>query len=147
MSFAQKNNTNTCADCGRPLDTAAAEQVGNPSSRNGAPWRCPACRSADKSRAEHERTLVTIDCAACGNPARVPFEPRDGRPVYCNECFQPQPPGLTNDFKRTSQYGAFRSGTTGQRQRTGGRPGNRNGRPQGQNRGPRVNRRGNQRPQ
>ncbi len=149
MSFAHKSNTNTCADCGRPFGTAAGEQAGDQATVNGTHWRCPACRSADKARAgaEYERTLVTIECAACGNPARVPFEPRDGQPVYCNECFQPQPPGLTNDFRRTSQYGAFRGGSpNGRGQRAGARFGNGNGKQQGHNRGPGVQRRGDQRP-
>ncbi|MBQ8122561.1 MAG: zinc-binding protein, partial [Ruminococcus sp.] len=26
-------------------------------------------------------------CANCGGEAKVPFEPKDGRPVYCSECF------------------------------------------------------------
>jgi len=27
-------------------------------------------------------------CAACGTPTTVPFEPRQGREVYCRECYQ-----------------------------------------------------------
>jgi CxxC-x17-CxxC domain-containing protein len=26
-------------------------------------------------------------CAECGQPARVPFVPRNDRPVYCSPCF------------------------------------------------------------
>ena len=26
-------------------------------------------------------------CAACGGEARVPFEPKSDRPVYCSDCF------------------------------------------------------------
>ena len=26
-------------------------------------------------------------CAGCGAEARVPFKPREDRPVYCSECF------------------------------------------------------------
>lgn len=149
MSFTQKNNTNTCAECGRPFGAPATEPAGDTATGNGTPWRCPACRAADKARArvEHERTVVTIECAACGNPARVPFEPRDGRPVYCNDCFQPQPPGLSNDFRRTSQYAVFRGGSAnGQGQRPGAPFGSRKGKPQGHNRGQGFQRRGNQRP-
>ncbi|MBO4954293.1 MAG: zinc-binding protein, partial [Clostridia bacterium] len=29
-------------------------------------------------------------CAACGGVARVPFQPKDDRPVYCSECFAKQ---------------------------------------------------------
>ncbi|MBQ1771968.1 MAG: zinc-binding protein, partial [Clostridia bacterium] len=27
-------------------------------------------------------------CAECGKPTKVPFQPRNDRPVYCSECFQ-----------------------------------------------------------
>lgn len=140
MTFAHDNNMTTCADCGRSFEASAAG--------DGTPLRCPSCRAAANARprVEHERTFVTVECAACGNPARVPFEPRDGRPVYCDECFQPQPPGLTNDFRRTSQYATFRPGSrNGQGQQAGSRFGNRNGRPQGHDRGRGTQRRGNQR--
>jgi CxxC-x17-CxxC domain-containing protein len=26
-------------------------------------------------------------CASCGKDCQVPFEPRDGRPVYCSDCY------------------------------------------------------------
>jgi CxxC-x17-CxxC domain-containing protein len=28
-------------------------------------------------------------CASCGKDCEVPFEPRDGRPVYCSDCYTP----------------------------------------------------------
>ena len=31
--------------------------------------------------------MYTATCAACGKEARVPFQPREDRPVYCSECF------------------------------------------------------------
>jgi CxxC-x17-CxxC domain-containing protein len=27
-------------------------------------------------------------CADCGKETTVPFEPRQGRPVYCSDCFR-----------------------------------------------------------
>ena len=27
-------------------------------------------------------------CGDCGKDCEVPFEPRQDKPVYCNECFQ-----------------------------------------------------------
>ena len=33
------------------------------------------------------REFFTATCAACGGEARVPFEPKSDRPVYCSECF------------------------------------------------------------
>ena len=33
------------------------------------------------------REFFTATCAACGGEARVPFEPKSDRPVYCSDCF------------------------------------------------------------
>ena len=30
-------------------------------------------------------------CGSCGKNAKVPFQPRGDRPVYCSDCFQSQP--------------------------------------------------------
>ncbi|MFH1133226.1 MAG: CxxC-x17-CxxC domain-containing protein [Nanoarchaeota archaeon] len=27
-------------------------------------------------------------CSDCGKECEVPFRPREGRPVYCRDCFQ-----------------------------------------------------------
>jgi len=34
-----------------------------------------------------EREMFTAVCAGCGKEARVPFKPREDRPVYCSDCF------------------------------------------------------------
>lgn len=34
------------------------------------------------------REMFKATCASCGKICEVPFEPRDGRPVYCSECFE-----------------------------------------------------------
>ncbi len=36
---------------------------------------------------QRPREYFTATCAACGGEARVPFEPKSDRPVYCSECF------------------------------------------------------------
>ncbi len=33
------------------------------------------------------RTMHKAVCADCGVECEVPFEPTEGRPVYCRECF------------------------------------------------------------
>ncbi|MBW2991568.1 DNA-directed RNA polymerase [Candidatus Woesearchaeota archaeon] len=33
------------------------------------------------------RTMHKAVCAECGVECEVPFEPTEGRPVYCKECF------------------------------------------------------------
>jgi CxxC-x17-CxxC domain-containing protein len=34
------------------------------------------------------REMHKAVCANCGKDCEVPFEPTDGRPVYCSECFE-----------------------------------------------------------
>ena len=33
-----------------------------------------------------ERKMYPCKCADCGKDSEVPFEPKEGRPVYCKEC-------------------------------------------------------------
>lgn len=33
------------------------------------------------------REMFDAVCDTCHGPARVPFRPQDGRPVYCKDCF------------------------------------------------------------
>jgi CxxC-x17-CxxC domain-containing protein len=125
VSFVDKSLT--CVDCGQPFTFTAGEQEFHQSKGfTSEPRRCASCRSARKGgadQAHQTRNTFTVSCASCGNPARVPFEPREGRPVYCSDCFQPQPRGLTSTFARAgTQYGAFRTGYT---RTSGPRPGSR----------------------
>ena len=34
-----------------------------------------------------QNEYFTATCARCGGEAKVPFEPKSDRPVYCSECF------------------------------------------------------------
>jgi len=51
------------------------------------PQRCKACRDKRKNAGRAPREMHEAVCAACGGVAKVPFVPRDDRPVYCSECF------------------------------------------------------------
>lgn len=33
-----------------------------------------------------DRKMYKCICADCGKDSEVPFEPKEGRPVYCKEC-------------------------------------------------------------
>ena len=33
-----------------------------------------------------DRKMYPMKCADCGKDSEVPFEPKEGRPVYCREC-------------------------------------------------------------
>ncbi|MBR3037249.1 MAG: zinc-binding protein, partial [Clostridia bacterium] len=34
-----------------------------------------------------QREMFDAVCAACGKPTKVPFQPRNDKPIYCSECF------------------------------------------------------------
>ena len=55
------------------------------------PQRCKACRDARKNgirpASTGERKMYDAVCASCGKACKVPFQPREDRPVYCSDCF------------------------------------------------------------
>jgi CxxC-x17-CxxC domain-containing protein len=34
--------------------------------------------------------MFSATCSECGKEARVPFQPRGDRPVYCSDCYSKQ---------------------------------------------------------
>ena len=106
MSYADK--TLTCRDCGQAFVFTSGEQEFHASKGfQNEPSRCPDCRAARKaSRGEsggyssggygsggydrQERQMFSATCSECGNEARVPFQPRGDKPVYCSDCFSRQ---------------------------------------------------------
>ena len=40
--------------------------------------------------AAQDRTMYSAVCSECGQEAKVPFQPRGDRPVYCSDCFSRQ---------------------------------------------------------
>ena len=43
--------------------------------------------SDDRGGNRRPREMFDAVCASCGAPARVPFRPANGRPVYCRDCY------------------------------------------------------------
>lgn len=90
MALADK--TLVCRDCGQEFIFTIGEQEFY-SSRGlmNEPSRCSECRSARRRERSggygDSRRTYTAVCATCGQEATVPFEPREGRPVYCKECY------------------------------------------------------------
>jgi CxxC-x17-CxxC domain-containing protein len=94
-----------CRDCNQPFTFTVGEQEFYASrGLTNTPGRCPSCRAARRQNGggrgssrgggsfsdRAPRTMYTVTCSSCGNEAQVPFQPRDDRPVYCKDCYQPQ---------------------------------------------------------
>ena len=83
-----EDKTLVCKECGQEfVFTAGEQEFYAERGFQNEPQRCKACRDARKNAARGPREYFTAVCAACGGEARVPFEPRSDRPVYCSECF------------------------------------------------------------
>ncbi len=89
-----------CAECGATFTFTAAEQEFFQSKGyTNEPKRCPPCREARKAErygnggggfggsSRPRRQMFPATWAACGKQTEVPFEPREGRPVYCSDCY------------------------------------------------------------
>ena len=100
-----------CVDCGEEfVFTASEQQFYQEKGLTNAPTRCRACREARKaqraagggggggsrggggfgggSRGGGSGTLFSTVCSNCGKETQVPFQPTQGRPVLCRDCFQ-----------------------------------------------------------
>jgi CxxC-x17-CxxC domain-containing protein len=85
-----------CSDCGATFTFSAEEQEFFASKGyTNEPKRCPSCRETRKSArygsggpsSRSRRQMFPAVCARCGKDTEVPFEPREGRPVYCSDCY------------------------------------------------------------
>ncbi|MBK9943362.1 MAG: zinc-ribbon domain containing protein [Kouleothrix sp.] len=108
MSYADK--TITCRDCGMDfVFTSGEQEFYAQKGFTNEPTRCPSCRQARKASgggrssygddsygnrgggySSGTREMHTTVCASCGKEAKVPFQPRGDKPVYCSDCFQQQ---------------------------------------------------------
>ena len=80
-----EDKTLVCKDCGAEfVFTADEQEFYAERGFQNEPSRCKECR-ANRKRATREMHETT--CSQCGGVARVPFLPRDDRPVLCSECF------------------------------------------------------------
>ncbi|MDP2744763.1 MAG: zinc-ribbon domain containing protein [Dehalococcoidia bacterium] len=102
MAFQDKSLQ--CADCGASFTFTSGEQEFFASKGyTNEPKRCPTCRQSRKadrggssggsgSGFRAPRQMFPAVCAGCGKETEVPFEPRDGRPVYCSDCYSKNKP-------------------------------------------------------
>ena len=81
-----------CRECGSDfLFTEGEQEFYQKRGLLNEPSRCSDCRAARRRTSGGfegvARPMYSVICASCGKDAEVPFQPRLGRPVYCNECF------------------------------------------------------------
>ena len=83
-----------CSSCGSTFTFSAEEQEFFASKGyTNDPKRCSSCREARKAQRPSyggygsRREMYPAVCAECGKQTQVPFEPREGRPVYCSDCY------------------------------------------------------------
>jgi CxxC-x17-CxxC domain-containing protein len=98
------DKTLICADCGQEFTFSADDQEFYSSRGFSDPKRCRSCRAQRRTGREGEgggaggggfmraprpdREMFDVVCSNCGQPTKVPFQPRGDRPVYCRDCFE-----------------------------------------------------------
>jgi len=83
-----EDKTLTCKDCSQEFTFTAGEQEFYAEKGfENEPQRCKECRNARKNGSRGEREMFVTTCSECGAEAKVPFKPREDRPVLCSDCF------------------------------------------------------------
>jgi len=94
MAYQEKSIV--CCDCGATFAFSAEEQeFFATKGYTNEPKRCPTCRATRKERQGNSsgygqrsvRQMYPAVCSECGKQTEVPFEPRNGKPVYCRDCY------------------------------------------------------------
>ena len=85
-----EDKTLVCKDCGQEfVFTAGEQEFYAEKGFQNEPQRCKSCRDARKSQRNNgPRQMYDAICANCGAPTKVPFEPKNDRPIYCSDCFR-----------------------------------------------------------
>jgi CxxC-x17-CxxC domain-containing protein len=83
-----EDKTLVCKDCGNEfVFTAGEQEFYAEKGFQNEPQRCKACRDARKNAGKAQREYFPAVCAECGKECKVPFQPTEGKPVYCSDCF------------------------------------------------------------
>ncbi len=96
MAYEDRNLT--CVECSSEFVFRADDQQFHAERGYQEPKRCPTCRETRRGggggyeRGGGPREMFEAVCAGCGGTARVPFQPRQDRPVYCSDCFSKDKP-------------------------------------------------------
>jgi CxxC-x17-CxxC domain-containing protein len=111
MSFTDK--TLTCKDCNQEfIWTSGEQEFYQTRGLVNEPGRCPSCRAARRANGGGAgagsygesrgmggpREFFSATCSNCGQEARVPFQPRGDKPVYCSSCFEQVRPSASRRY-------------------------------------------------
>jgi len=90
------DKTIACIDCGAPFIFSANEQEFYAQKGfSNEPKRCKICRDRRKTGGVGDggsRQLYNVTCDACRKATQVPFNPTNGKPVYCRDCYRDRRP-------------------------------------------------------
>jgi CxxC-x17-CxxC domain-containing protein len=83
-----EDKTLVCKDCGTEfVFTTGEQEFYAEKGFQNEPLRCKDCRVSKKQSLRENREMHVTVCAGCGKEAKVPFVPKNDRPIYCSECF------------------------------------------------------------
>jgi CxxC-x17-CxxC domain-containing protein len=92
--MALEEKTLRCRDCEKSfIFTIGEQEFYSSHGLLNDPRRCPECRQVrhrGRSGDGRPRDMYTVNCADCGIETQVPFNPKEGRPVYCRDCYLKQ---------------------------------------------------------
>jgi CxxC-x17-CxxC domain-containing protein len=98
-----ENDPSRCVDCRAARKAARGESGGYSSGGYGGGYSSGGYSSGGYGGGygRSERTMYSAVCSECGQEARVPFQPRGDRPVYCSDCFSRQRGGSSGGGGRS----------------------------------------------
>lgn len=83
-----QDKTLKCNECGQDfVFTAGEQEFYAEKGFQNEPKKCKECRAARKSAVKGQREMFDAVCAECGAPCKVPFNPTEGKAVYCSTCY------------------------------------------------------------
>lgn len=83
-----EDKTLVCKDCGKEfVFTAGEQEFYAEKGFQNEPLRCKECRTSRKN-SQRQKELYEIVCADCGAVDKVPFMPKNDKPVYCSACYE-----------------------------------------------------------
>lgn len=92
MSY--RDTSITCRDCEKTFVFTAKQMAEFKKRGFNIPNRCPECHENRTARRRYNRSqdvqTYSATCSQCGKATELPFNPTNGKPVYCEECFKSQ---------------------------------------------------------